>query len=104
MKVLLCNAPEDSAYGIAKTLVSEGSAACVTISAAAKSIYIWDGELCDETEVTLTLKVAAAAAAALRDRLVDLHPYEVPEVLCLAVDPAASHRPYIDWVSAATTG
>ena len=102
MKLLLCNAPKDRAYGIAKTLVTEGGAACVTISAPVKSVYIWEDELCEETEVVLTLKVAASAALALRDRLVELHPYEVPEVLCLAVQPSASHRPYIDWVGAAT--
>jgi periplasmic divalent cation tolerance protein len=35
---------------------------------------------------------------ALRRRVVELHPYEVPEVVALAVE--AGHAPYLDWVRA----
>ena len=38
----------------------------------------------------------------LRERLVQLHPYEVPEVVVLSVDADSSHRPYVDWVRAAS--
>ncbi|MBS0556137.1 MAG: divalent-cation tolerance protein CutA [Proteobacteria bacterium] len=37
---------------------------------------------------------------ALRERIVSLHPYELPEVI--AVDIASGHVPYLDWIAAQT--
>jgi periplasmic divalent cation tolerance protein len=97
VRLVLCNAPPARAPEIAKALVEEGLAACVTLSPV-RSIYRWQGALCEEEEVTLTLKVADAKWGACRSRLLELHPYEVPEVLALPVDHAASHGLYLAWV------
>jgi periplasmic divalent cation tolerance protein len=97
MRVVLCNCPPDHADRIARALVEGGHAACVT-ALAARSTYRWEGKLHQDDEVTLMIKVSAEAAPRLRDALRALHPYEVPEIVALPVDPDASHAPYLDWV------
>ena len=88
---------EDKAAAIARTLVSEGLAACANLVPPVRSIYRWQGEICDERETLAILKTTRERFDALRDRLVTLHPYEVPEVIALPVE--AGHAPYLDWVA-----
>jgi periplasmic divalent cation tolerance protein len=88
---------EDKAADIARTLVSEGLAACANLVPPVRSIYRWQGELCDERETLAIIKTTREQFDALRDRLVALHPYEVPEVIALPVE--AGHAPYLDWVA-----
>jgi periplasmic divalent cation tolerance protein len=88
---------EDKAADIARTLVSEGLCACVNLVPPVRSIYRWQGEICDERETLAIIKTTRERFDALRDRLVALHPYEVPEVIALPVE--AGHPPYLDWVS-----
>ena len=101
MKIVLCNAPKDVAPALAKQLLEANLAACINLIGPVRSLYRWQGETCDDEEMTLLIKVAAARAEALREALVEAHPYEVPEVLFLAVDEGLSHGPYIDWVRGA---
>ncbi len=102
MRVLLCNCPPERAAEIAGVVVQERLAACVNL-VPVRSVYIWDGELQDDAEVTLVLKTAAETALPLRDRLLALHPYDVPEVVVLTVDGAASASNYVSWVRESTT-
>ena len=88
---------EDKAADIARTLVSEGLVACANLVPPVRSIYRWQGELCDERETLAIMKTTRERFDALRDRLVALHPYEVPEVIALPVE--AGHAPYLDWVA-----
>lgn len=88
---------EDKAAEIARTLVTEGHAACVNLVPPVRSIYRWQNELCDERETLAIMKTTRERFDALRERLVALHPYEVPEVIALPVE--AGHPPYLDWVA-----
>ena len=88
---------EDKAAEIARTLVSEGLCACANLIPPVRSIYRWQGELCDERETLAMMKTTSERFEALRERLVALHPYEVPEVIALPVE--AGHAPYLDWVA-----
>lgn len=88
---------EDKAADIARTLVSEGLCACVNLVPPVRSIYRWQGQLCDERETLAIIKTTRERFDALRERLVALHPYEVPEVIALPVE--AGHPPYLDWVA-----
>jgi periplasmic divalent cation tolerance protein len=69
---------EEKAAEIARTLVSEGHAACANLMPAVRSIYRWQGQICDERETLAVMKTTRERFEALRDRLVALHPYEVP--------------------------
>ena len=97
--VALSTAPNmERAAEIARVLVEEGLCACVNILPAVRSIYLWDGEICDGAEVMCVIKTRANRVDALRERLVALHPYEVPELVVL--DVIDGHEPYLSWIDA----
>ncbi len=98
MRIVICNTPPERAADIARTLVEESLAACVNINPEIRSFYVWDGAVCDDAESTLIIKVAEKRVDALRKRILELHPYDVPEVLVLPIDTEASHGPYVEWV------
>ena len=98
VRVVLVTCPHpEAAAALARTLVEEGLAACGNVLPGLRSIYRWEGEVQDESETLLVLKTTAARFEPLRERVVALHPYQVPEVLSLAVD--AGHAPYLAWVA-----
>ncbi len=96
MVVLTTASDPSEAERLATRLVEERLAACVNIVPGATSIYRWEGEVRRETEALIVLKTTEAVVAQLRDRIVELHPYAVPEVLALPV-PVGSEA-YLRWV------
>jgi periplasmic divalent cation tolerance protein len=92
----------EDAERIGRALVEGGLAACVNVLPAVTSIYRWKGKLEQEEERLLVIKTRADRFEALREALVALHPYEVPEVLALPV--AAGHAPYLEWLDASLGG
>lgn len=101
--VMLSTAPDSLlAKRIAHVLVEEGLAACVNLGAESLSMYMWQGVLEGETEVALTIKTRAARAQEVADRLGQLHPYDVPEILVLG--PLGGSAAYLRWVSDQATG
>ena len=99
--VVLTNAPDAQvARAIAEALVGERLAACVNILAPCRSVYRWEGAIEHAEEVPLLIKTARARYGALEQRLKELHPYEVPEIL--AWTPQAGWPAYLDWVLSET--
>ena len=97
--MVLCNVPDAAlAQQIAETLVGEQLAACVNIMTPCRSVYRWQGKLENASEVPLQIKTTAAAYPALQARLLQLHPYEVPEIVALPL--AAGLPAYLTWVAA----
>lgn len=90
----------ETAARIARALVEERLAACVNRVPGVASTYRWEGGIHEDTEVLLVIKTTRERFAALRDRLVELHPYEVPELI--AMDIADGHPAYLDWINAET--
>ena len=86
----------EDAERIGRALVEGGLAACVNVVPAVTSIYRWKGKLEREEERLLVIKTRAERFEALREALVAIHPYDVPEVLALPV--AGGHQPYLDWL------
>jgi periplasmic divalent cation tolerance protein len=100
--LIFCTCPDaESAARIARTLVDERLAACVNRLPGVTSVYRWQGEVHEDSEVLLLIKTRGELFEPLRARLVALHPYEVPEVIALEV--AAGHAPYLDWLRRETT-
>lgn len=98
VRVVVTNVPEDKASDIARALVDQRVAACVNILGPIASVYRWEGKVVEEAERTLVIKTTAARVTALRDALVAIHPYKVPEILSLQVLDEESHHDYIQWV------
>ena len=88
------------AEAIARRLVDEGCAACVSIGPPVRSLYHWRGKTETADEVPLTIKTTNGRYAALESLLKSLHPYELPEII--AVPITAGLAPYLDWIAAAT--
>lgn len=97
VRVALITAPDQqSAERLVRALLEERIIACGNIVPGLTSLYWWEGVVECSTEVQIIVKTTAAMVPSLLDRVPDLHPYEVPEVLVLPVDEG--HGPYLSWV------
>jgi periplasmic divalent cation tolerance protein len=100
VQVVLVTAPDLAAGArIGRSLVEEGLAACANVVPGVRSIYRWQGELQEDAEVLLIVKTRASLLDALAARVRALHPYQLPEVLALAV--VGGSEPYLEWVRGA---
>lgn len=98
-RVVLVTTPDDDvARRIARAVVEERLAACGNIVPALISIFRWQGAVQEEREALLVLKTTIDRFDALRERVIELHPYDVPEVLALGVEQG--HAQYLDWLAA----
>ncbi len=87
-----------SAERIANTLVDEGLAACVSRIPGVVSTYRWQGKLQIDGEELLLIKTLIHHKDAVFARVIELHPYELPELI--VVEATAVHGPYLDWIAA----
>ncbi len=100
--VVLCTCPDaDSAAHVSRALVEEGLAACVNRLPGMTSVYRWQGVVHEDAEVLLLAKTTTTRFGALQARVLELHPYDVPEII--AIDIADGHGAYLDWLRAAVT-
>ena len=88
----------EQAKRLATTLVEERLAACVNILPDVTSIYRWHGVVEHSTEHLLLIKTTDEQQAALEDRLVQLHSYDVPEILKLSI--TGGNGKYLAWLKA----
>ncbi len=96
--LVLTTVPDDaSAEVIARTLVEERLAACVNLLPPMVSIYRWQGAVEREQERQLVIKTTVDRIAGLQKRLKELHPYQLPEFIVVAVDGGSDQ--YLKWVT-----
>jgi len=90
--------PDDHrADALARTLVEERLAACVSVHAAMCSHYRWQGQLTSDPERQVVIKTARERLPALEARLRALHPYDLPEFLVLSAESGSAE--YLRWVA-----
>lgn len=95
-----CSVPTKKvAKKIARALVDEHLCACVNISPKITSVYIYDGEFCEDEERLLLIKTDAEHYTDVEKRILELHPYEVPEVIVLPVIKGS--KEYLKWAKKA---
>lgn len=85
---------------LARRLVEERLAACASVLPGLRSTYRWEGRIEEAGEVLLLAKTRRELFDALAARVVELHPYDLPEVV--AVEAAAGLPAYLAWVEAET--
>jgi len=96
-QVVLCTCPTaEIAEVISHTLVEKKLAACVNLLPQVRSIYLWQGKIEQDQEIQLIIKTTKTLFAELEKIIVQLHPYDVPEII--ALDIKHGHQPYINWI------
>ena len=90
----------EEAQNIASALVEERLVACVNIIPQIKSIYWWEGKVCQDDEVMLISKTKRSLFAAIMDRVTALHSYEVPEIISFPISEGSPG--YLSWVEKVT--
>lgn len=103
LTVLVCHCacPDaDAARRIAECLIAERLAACASVLPGMRSVYRWHGTVEHADEALLLIKTSRGCLAALTERVLALHPYELPELV--AVEAAGGSAAYLDWVAAET--
>jgi len=97
--VVLVTVPNaETAEKLAEALVGERLAACVNVLDGVRSIYRWKGAVERDDELLCLCKTTRDGFDRLRARVVELHPYEVPEVIALPIE--AGHAAYLAWLMA----
>ncbi len=98
--VIVTAPDEEVAAGLAKTIVEERLAGCVNIIKGVRSIYSWEGKIEDEPEVIMLIKTRHNLYKSLERRIIDLHPYSVPEVICVDIKDGSDG--YLNWLKEVT--
>ncbi len=94
--VLTTAGSDEEGRALARILVEAHLAACVNVIPGVRSIYRWEGSVCDEGEVLLVSKTTRARFDALAAAIRKHHSYDVPEIVAL---PAAAVDPiYAQWL------
>ena len=89
------------ATALARVLVAERLAACVSLLSPMQSIYRWQEEIEDTKERQVVIKTVMERVPALEARVCALHPYDVPEFLVLPVVDGGAR--YLTWIRDSTT-
>src|SRR2546426_1833591 len=100
--VLTTLATEAEARKLVRALVEARLVACGTLLTGARSIYRWQGDVTEESEVVVLLKTDAARWEGLAAAVRRLHPYEVPELLALPVPRGLDE--YLSWLASEVAG
>ena len=95
--IVFCTVPDtDTGQRIATRLVEYRLAACVNLLPGVRSVYRWQGEVHSDDEALLMIKARAADYPKLEAAILELHPYELPEII--AVPLTGGLPQYLDWV------
>ena len=96
--VIYCNVPnKNEGKEIAKALVENKFAACVSIIDKIESVFSWDGDLMDEKEAMLVIKTKREHFDNVNRIIQKLHSYNVPEVIALPILDADDT--YLKWIA-----
>ena len=87
----------DEAKKIGEELVTSRLAACVNILDSMTSIYLWQGEIQEDTEVVMIAKTTADRIPELIEKVKSMHSYDCPCIVSLPV--LGGYQPYLDWIT-----
>ncbi len=93
--ILTTAGTQEEAERIAELLVSRRAAACVQVMSIA-STYRWKGTVAREPEFLLLIKTASRMFEAVKEALLEIHSYEVPEVVQLPITQGLDR--YLEWI------
>lgn len=98
---VFCTVPdEETAEKIADAVVASKTAACASIIPGLLSVYRWKGEIRRDAELLLVMKTTEEKFPSLREEILSLHPYELPEIVAIPI--AAGYDNYLAWIEDST--
>jgi periplasmic divalent cation tolerance protein len=92
---------EEEAHKIARFLVERQLAACVNIVPHIESVYRWQSKVESSREWLLLIKTTAQKFDDVRDAIRELHSYDLPECIAIAVEDGSSE--YLAWIGDSVT-
>ena len=100
--VLTTIGQKQDAEKLALQLVERRLAACVNIVGPIRSVYRWKQKVSNEPEYLLVIKTTAEHSAQLQSAFKELHPYELPE--CIEVAVQGGSEEYLAWLAGEVSG
>ena len=88
---------EEEANQLAEELVARRHSACVNIVPVHRSVYRWQGKICDDREYLLVIKTQEEEYEAVEAAVKELHSYELPEILAFRVSRGEAR--FLDWIT-----
>ncbi|MFV2057836.1 MAG: divalent-cation tolerance protein CutA [Thiohalomonadales bacterium] len=96
--LVLTTCPDkDSAHTVAHSLIEGRLAACVSILPPITSIYRWQGKIESNEELMLLIKTKNSQFSAIKEQILDVHPYELPEIISVPISNGLDQ--YLRWVA-----
>ena len=89
---------EAAAQQVAARLVEERLAACAQVLGPVSSTYRWNDGIEQAAEWYCNLKTTRTRLSALKQRIRELHPYEVPEIVATRIEDGDAD--YLRWIEA----
>jgi len=86
----------EAATALAKALVESHLAACVQMNEGVYSVYRWEGKICEEQEILLSVKTMSHQWEEICAFIKESHPYDLPEIM--AFSPEQYDQQYGQWV------
>lgn len=96
--VLTTTGSKEEAQKIASKLVERQLAACVNVVGPIASTYRWKEKVETAEEYLVLIKTSSEIFEAVREAIVELHSYELPEIISLPIDSGSDE--YLDWIEA----
>ena len=98
--IYITTGSRDEALAIARELVESRLAACANVLAGTTSVYHWQGEVCEEGEVSLILKTRDDLVDRVVEKVRELHSYDCPCVVSLPI--TGGNQGFLDWIDVET--
>jgi periplasmic divalent cation tolerance protein len=90
----------EAAASLAGRAVEDRLVACAQVAGPIASTYRWEGSVTTDQEWLVVMKTATDRLDELVERLLAVHPYEVPEIVATPV--VGGNPEYLDWVTGET--
>ena len=87
---------DSEANDLARLLVKEKLAACVSLIPGVMSTFIWNGQIDRAEEKILLIKTTSDVLESLIETILEHHSYDTPEVVVLNVDQMSEK--YHQWL------
>ena len=95
MHLIYCPCPQyDVAAALARGLLEQRLAVCVNIIPAVTSLFVWDGQMVQETEGVMVVKTLTPQEA--EAYLSAHHPYDVPAIITIPVQANAAFKAWAE--------